>query len=115
MNTISVITVVRNSVATIEKTIRSVAGQVYPHIEHIVIDGGSTDGTLDVVRRHHDKIAVFKSEPDRGMYDAMNKGLRLATGDVVGFLNADDVYADSSCAGSDLTDNRGAEGRCLLR
>jgi len=96
VNTISVITVVRNSVATIDNTIRSVAGQVYPHVEHIVIDGGSTDGTRDVIERHRDKIAVFESEPDRGMYDAMNKGLRLATGDVVGFLNADDVYADSS-------------------
>lgn len=95
MITISVVTVARNAVATIEQTIRSVAEQNYPHIEHIVIDGGSTDGTVDIVRRHRDKIAVFKSEPDHGMYDAMNKGLRVATGDIVGFLNADDVYADS--------------------
>lgn len=92
---ISVITVVHNGAATIEDTIRSVASQDYPCIEHIVIDGASTDGTPDIVRRHRDKIAAFKSEPDRGMYDAMNKGLALATGEIVGFLNADDIYADS--------------------
>ena len=91
---ISVITVVHNGAATVEDTIRSVASQDYPRIEHIVIDGASTDGTLDIVRRHRDKIAAFQSEPDRGMYDAMNKGLALATGEIVGFLNADDVYAD---------------------
>ena len=93
---ISVITVVRNGAATIEDTIRSVASQDYPRIEHVVIDGASTDGTLDIVRRQRDKIAAFQSEPDRGMYDAMNKGLALATGEIVGFLNADDIYADSS-------------------
>jgi len=90
---ISVITVVRNGAATIEDTILSVASQAYPLVEHIIIDGGSTDGTVDLIRKHVDKIAVVKSEPDRGMYDAMNKGLALATGDIVGFLNADDVYA----------------------
>ena len=93
---ISVITVVRNGAATVEDTLRSVAAQDYPRVEHVVIDGASTDGTLDIVRRHRDKIAAFRSEPDRGMYDAMNKGLALATGEIVGFLNADDVYADSN-------------------
>ena len=92
---ISVITVVRNAVATIEDTIRSVSEQSYPNIEHIVIDGGSNDGTLEVSRKYRSKIAAFKSEPDHGMYDAMNKGLQLATGDIVGFLNADDIYVDS--------------------
>jgi glycosyltransferase involved in cell wall biosynthesis len=92
---ISIITVVRNGASTIEDTIRSVASQDYPRIEHIVIDGASTDGTLDIVQRHRDKIAAFKSEPDGGMYEAMNKGLALATGELVGFLNADDIYADS--------------------
>jgi len=91
---ISVITVVRNGAATIEDTILSVASQAYPLVEHIIIDGGSTDGTVDLIRKHMDKIAVVKSEPDRGMYDAMNKGLALASGDIVGFLNADDTYAD---------------------
>jgi glycosyltransferase involved in cell wall biosynthesis len=95
MITISVITVARNAAATIEATIRSVAGQSYPHIEYIVIDGGSIDGTQEVILKHRSKIAAFKSEPDHGMYDAMNKGLRLARGDIIGFLNADDVYSDS--------------------
>ena len=95
MITISVITVARNAVATIEETIRSVAEQSHPHIEHIVIDGGSIDGTQEVILKHQSKLAAFRSEPDNGMYDAMNKGLRLARGDIIGFLNADDVYADS--------------------
>lgn len=90
---ISVVTVVRNGVATIEDAILSVAAQSHADIEHIVIDGASTDGTLAVLERHRDKIARLVSEPDRGIYDAMNKGIRLATGDVIGMLNADDVYA----------------------
>ena len=92
---ISVITVVNNSAATIADTLLSVASQVYPHVEHIIIDGASTDGTLNVIEHHRDKLAKVISEPDRGIYDAMNKGLALASGEVVGFLNADDVYADT--------------------
>jgi len=95
MPKISVITVVYNNVSTIEHTILSVESQTYPRLEHIIIDGSSTDGTIDVIRRHADKTTVIKSEPDRGMYDAMNKGLALASGDIIGFLNADDVYSDS--------------------
>lgn len=91
---LSIITVVFNNGNTIEDTIRSVEAQTYRNVEHIVVDGGSTDQTLEVIRRHQDKITKFVSEPDRGIFDAMNKGLRLATGDVVAFLNADDVYAD---------------------
>jgi glycosyltransferase involved in cell wall biosynthesis len=93
---ISVITVVHNGAATVEDTIYSVAAQDYPRIEHIIIDGASTDGTLDIVRRHREKFAAFRSEPDRGMYDAMNKGLSMATGDIIGFLNADDAYVDNT-------------------
>ncbi len=93
---ISIITVVYNSAATIEDTIMSVAAQTYQDVEHIVVDGASTDGTLSVIHRHMDKIKRFISEPDKGIYDAMNKGIRLATGDVIGFLNADDIYADNS-------------------
>lgn len=91
---ISVITVCFNAVNTIADTLESVATQTQPDIEHIVVDGASTDGTLDVVKRYKH---VFKmiSEPDHGIYDAMNKGLDLATGEVIGFLNADDIYADS--------------------
>lgn len=91
---ITVITVCFNSVKTIEDTIRSVARQTYSDIEHIIIDGASTDGTLNVIEHHRDKLAKVISEPDRGIYDAMNKGLALVSGEVVGFLNAADVYAD---------------------
>ncbi len=90
---ISVITVCLNSAATIGDTIESVLAQDHPDIEHIIVDGASTDGTMDVVRRYGDRIAKVVSEPDRGMYDSANKGLRLATGDVVGMLNSDDFYA----------------------
>ena len=89
---ISVITVCYNAADTIAETLESVAAQHYPDIEHIVIDGSSTDGTLKIVERYANKIAHVLSEPDGGVYDAMNKGLALASGDVVGFLNADDVY-----------------------
>jgi len=94
---ISIITVTYNAAATIETTICSVASQSYSYVEHIIIDGGSTDGTLDVVARHDDKIAHVVSEPDDGIYDAMNKGIRLATGDIVGILNADDMYFNTDC------------------
>ena len=90
---ISVITVCYNSVKTIEDTLISVAAQTWPHVEHIVIDGGSTDGTQSVLERYADKIAHCVIEPDEGIYDAMNKGARLATGDVLGFLNSDDIYS----------------------
>jgi glycosyltransferase involved in cell wall biosynthesis len=90
---ITIITVAYNSEKTIADTLRSVQTQTYPNIEHIVIDGGSKDNTLSVVNRFgHIKKVV--SEPDYGVYDAMNKGLALATGDVIGFLNSDDIYAD---------------------
>lgn len=92
---VSVITVVRNNAETIEETIRSVAAQDYRGIEHIIVDGCSTDGTTDVIKRHLATVTTYISEPDKGIYDAMNKGIRLATGDVVGFLNADDVYVHS--------------------
>jgi len=90
---VSVITVARNAADTIGDTLRSVAAQRWPDIEHIVIDGASTDGTREIVERHRGRIAAFVSEPDGGLYDAMNKGIALATGDVIGTLNADDVYA----------------------
>ena len=90
---ISIITAVRNAAATIGAALESVERQTYPDIEHIVVDGLSTDGTMDVVRRHSARLAKVVSERDSGIYDAFNKGLRLATGEVVAFLNADDVYA----------------------
>lgn len=91
---ISVITAVYNGAATIEQTLRSAADQSHPDIEHIVVDGASTDGTLDIVRRSGHRIAKVISEPDRGVYDAMNKGVAAASGDIVATLNADDCYSD---------------------
>lgn len=91
--TVTVITVCFNSVKTVERTLQSVAEQDWSHIEHIVIDGASTDGTNSVIEYYRAGLAHFISEPDRGIYDAMNKGLALATGDIVCFLNADDFYA----------------------
>jgi glycosyltransferase involved in cell wall biosynthesis len=93
---VSVITVCYNSADTLVDTLQSVVGQDHPEIEHVVIDGGSTDGTAEVVGRCNGRIAKFVSEPDEGIYDAMNKGIRLARGEIVGCLNADDVYADES-------------------
>ncbi|MFC1489462.1 glycosyltransferase family 2 protein, partial [Thermodesulfobacteriota bacterium] len=93
MTKISVITVVHNAALTIRDCIESVKSQVHK-AEHIIIDGASTDGTLDIVKEYRTEIARVISEPDSGIYDAMNKGIPLATGDVVGFLNADDFYPD---------------------
>ena len=89
---ISIITVVWNNVKTIKDTIDSVLSQTYKNIEYIVIDGGSTDGTLSVLESRRDQLSALVSEPDEGIYDAMNKGIKLAKGDVIGFLNSDDFY-----------------------
>ncbi|MDH3380940.1 MAG: glycosyltransferase, partial [Gammaproteobacteria bacterium] len=90
---VSVVTVVKDAVNTIEDTLQSVASQSYPLIEHIVVDGGSVDGTLDIVHAYQSVISKVISAPDNGIYDAMNKGIALARGDVVGMLNGDDVFA----------------------
>lgn len=97
---ISVITVCYNSVDNIEKTILSVISQTYKNIEYIIIDGGSMDGTLDVINKYKDKIAYFITEPDKGIYDAMNKGVKSATGDWVNFMNAGDVFVDEEVLNS---------------
>ncbi len=89
---ISIITVVWNNINTINDTINSVLSQNYNNIEHIVIDGGSTDGTLSLLRSRRDQLSALVSEPDDGIYDAMNKGIELAKGEVIGFLNSDDFY-----------------------
>ena len=90
--TFSVITVCYNAEALIEDTIQSVISQTYHHIEYIIVDGASTDGTLAIVRRYERHIAHIVSEPDKGLYDAMNKGIALATGDYLCFLNAGDSF-----------------------
>lgn len=92
---VSVITICRNAREGIARTLESVAFQSYGNIEHIVIDGASTDGTLEVLERHRDRVATLVSEPDGGIYDAMNKGLARATGDVIHFLNAEDWFYDA--------------------
>ena len=88
---VSVITVVYNAVELLERTIRNIRSQTYPNIEFIIIDGGSTDGTLDIINNYADLISYWISEPDKGLYDAMNKGLKAATGDFVWFINAGDL------------------------
>ena len=96
---ISVVTVVYNGAETLGQTIRSVTEQTYGNVEYVIIDGGSTDGTLDIIRKHEDKIDFWRSEPDGGIYDAMNKGIALATGDFLIFLGADDVFIHPSTLG----------------
>ena len=91
---VRIITIAYNSGATIEDTIKSVVAQDYPNIEYIIIDGASKDNTLEIVERYRDRIAVVVSEKDKGIYDAMNKGVEHATGDIIGILNSDDHYYD---------------------
>jgi glycosyltransferase involved in cell wall biosynthesis len=93
---VSIITVCYNRKATIAQSVESVLNQDYPNIEYIVIDGNSSDGTQAVVESYSDKISHYVSEPDKGMYDAINKGLRLASGDIVGLMHSDDVFYDSN-------------------
>ncbi|HEY3490319.1 MAG TPA: glycosyltransferase family 2 protein [Candidatus Deferrimicrobiaceae bacterium] len=95
---ITVVTVVRDGEAHIEQAIRSVLSQAYGNVEYIVLDGGSTDRTPEIIRRYEDRIAYWASEPDQGIYDAMNKGIGLSTGDLIGFLNSDDWYAEDTLA-----------------
>ncbi len=95
--TLTVITVVYNNVRDIERTLLSVINQTYPHIEYLVIDGGSTDGTVAVIKRYADRITKWVSEPDDGIYHAMNKGLAMATGDYVLFMNSgDEIYSSGT-------------------
>lgn len=89
---ISIITVVYNGAKHIEKTISSILEQTYDNVEYIIIDGGSTDGTLDIIKKYQHAIDYWVSEPDNGIYDAMNKGISLATGDYIHLLNSDDSY-----------------------
>lgn len=92
---VSIITVSFNSAKTIADTIDSVLSQDFPEIEYIIVDGCSTDGTVDIIRQNENRISQWISEKDQGMYDAMNKGIAMATGDVIGILNSDDVYMNT--------------------
>ena len=89
---ISVITVTKNSEKFLEEIINSLKNQTYKNFEHIIIDGKSTDRTIEIINKHKDKIDYWVSEPDKGLYDAMNKGIKFSTGDVIGILNSDDIY-----------------------
>lgn len=91
---VSIITATYNNKNTIEDTILSVLSQTYANIEYIIIDGKSTDGTLDIIEKYKNRIDKIISEADKGMYDALNKGIKQASGDVIGFLHSDDFYAD---------------------
>ena len=93
---ISIITVCYNSAATIEKTIQSVAAQSYKNIEYIVVDGNSKDATVAIIKKHEDIITQWVSEPDKGLYDAMNKGIEMATGDLIGILSSDDTFYNNT-------------------
>jgi glycosyltransferase involved in cell wall biosynthesis len=93
---VSIITVCYNSESTIEDTIKSVANQTHPDIEYIIIDGNSRDATVEMIKKHSAFVSKWISEKDTGIYDAMNKGLEMATGEIIGILNADDVFANSN-------------------
>lgn len=97
---ISIITVVLDSKHFLRDAIESVISQSYPDIEYIIVDGGSKDGSLGIINSYGNKISKVISEPDKGIYDAMNKGISLATGDVIGFLNSDDFYSNSEVISS---------------
>jgi len=90
---VSIITIVYNNRATFEGCVKNVLSQSYKEIEYIVVDGGSDDGTTDIIQAYREKISQWISEPDQGIYDAMNKGIKMASGEVIGFLHSSDVYA----------------------
>jgi glycosyltransferase len=89
---VSIITIVYNNKSSIAEAIKSVLSQSYTNIEYIIVDGGSTDGTQEAIKPYFNRISVFKSEKDKGLYDGLNKGIKLATGDIVGILHSDDLF-----------------------
>lgn len=93
---ISIVTPVFNQVKYLEETILSILNQNYPNLEYIIIDGGSTDGTIDIIKKYESQLAYWVSEPDKGMYDALQKGFDHSTGEIMGWLNADDIFLPKS-------------------
>jgi glycosyltransferase len=110
---VSIITVVWNNKDTIKDAIESVLAQTYKDIEYIVVDGASSDGTLEVIKRYEKKIDKFISEKDSGIYDAMNKGLALSSGDIVGVLNSDDFFASDDIIQTVVDEFRSKDIDCL--
>ena len=111
---ISIVTISYNSSKTIRDTIDSVLIQDYENIEYIIIDGKSTDDTIEIIKSYGDRISYFITEEDDGLYDAMNKGVRAATGDVVGILNSDDFYYNNHVISFQLLNNNYLDLHCLL-
>lgn len=112
---ISIITPVYNQVNFLEETILSVIGQEYPNLEYIIIDGGSTDGSLDIIKQHESSLTYWVSEPDKGMYDALNKGFKVSTGEIMGWINSDDLLFKNTLASlaklfNDLSDVKWIQG-----
>lgn len=103
---ISIVTPVFNQVEYLEKTIISILNQNYPNLEYIIIDGGSTDGTVDIIKKYESHLAYWISEPDNGMYDAIQKGFDHSTGEIMGWLNADDLYVPKALFAVATTFNR---------
>jgi len=110
---VTIITVVLNGALHLEQTIRSVIEQSYANIEYLILDGGSTDATLEIIKRYADRIDYWVSEPDRGIYDAMNKGTSLARGDLIALLNADDYY-EQEAVQNVVASFRAAPRECII-
>ena len=116
---ISVVTICYNAKNDLEKTILSVLSQTYQDIEYIIIDGGSTDGTVDIIHKYSERLFYWISEPDKGIYDAMNKGMDRATGSWINFMNAGDTFCDNEVIKNifgynDLSDYRVIYGDCYV-
>lgn len=109
----SIITVCYNSAYTIESTIQSVLMQDYDDIEYIVIDGNSSDETISIIQKYKNRISKFISEKDSGMYFALNKGIAMATGDIIGFLHADDFYADKKIISEVVKEFHASNTKCV--
>ena len=114
MDKISIITVCYNSAKTIQETIESVLSQDYPNLEYIIFDGLSTDGTVNIVKSYGSRISKFVSGKDRGLYDAMNSAIKIATGDVIGILNSDDVYSSDSILSLVMSEFSKRESDCVF-
>lgn len=113
MPLVTFVTVVRNNIATLERTIESVQKQIYPNVEHIVLDGASTDGTLNIILRHAQSLDYFVSEPDAGLYDAINKAVPLSRGQLICILNSDD-WLEPNAAEIVVKHMKGGEGNGVL-